>query len=66
MGERILVVDDIPVSAEMLCRFLEKHNIETVVCQDREECLAEVALGSVASLYSLRSLCSAAFQALTS
>ena len=51
MGERILVVDDNPVSAEMLCKFLEKHNIKTVVCEDRKECLAEVARGSVAIVF---------------
>ena len=51
MGERILVVDDNPVSAEMLCTFLAKHNIETVVCEDREECLAEVVQGNVAIVF---------------
>jgi DNA-binding response OmpR family regulator len=51
MEERIIVVDDNPVSTEMLCKFLGKHNIETVVCEDREECLVEVARGNVAIVF---------------
>ena len=51
MGERIIVVDNNPTSAEMLSTCLRKFGAETVVCKNGEECLAEVARGDVTMIF---------------
>lgn len=51
MGERILVVDDNSVSAEILCTCLTGLGAETIVCENGQECLARIAQGKVSMVF---------------
>jgi len=51
MGEQILVVDDNLVSAEILCTCLAGLGAETIVCENEKECLAHIAKGEVAMVF---------------
>lgn len=51
MGERILVADGNPASAEILSRYLVEQGAETVVCKNGRECLAEVGQGDVSMIF---------------
>jgi len=51
MEARVLVVDNNPVNAEVLCTCLQKLGCKTIVCKSGEEGLAEIARGEIAMIF---------------